>query len=384
MPKKNKCSFCGKEKKSMIKGQGAEESAYICFDCLKLCTSRITSSQKTLNKLKFNANLKPSAIRRMLDDYVIEQPIAKEKLAVSIYNHYKMNEYYKEHNGEPPVEIQKSNAVLVGPTGSGKTLIVKTLAKNLGIPLAIADATSLTEAGYVGEDVENCLRKLVEAADGDIEKAQRGIVYIDEIDKLSRKGENTSITRDVSGEGVQQALLKIVEGTIAEVPPKGGRKHPEQEVIKIDTSNILFIVGGSFEGIEKIIAKRKQGKKTMGFGAKIVDSEKADFNSYINDVTVDDLKKFGMLPEFLGRFPVIAPLTELSEEALIKTLTEPKNSLVKQYTELLKMDDIKLEFTKEALHAIAFFARLHPVHHVSLFCTLSKGRSPGSPPVQHL
>jgi ATP-dependent Clp protease ATP-binding subunit ClpX len=343
------CGFCGKTEGAMIRGV----SSFICFDCLGICNEKIKGVKSKGKQLKLIANLKPSAIKNMLNEYVIDQDIAKEKLAVAIYNHYKMNKYFDEHDGNPPIEIEKSNVILLGPTGSGKTHIVKTLAKELGIPLGIADATGLTEAGYVGEDVENCIRKLIENADGDVEKAARGIIYIDEIDKICRKGENVSVSRDVSGEGVQQALLKLVEGTIAEVPPKGGRKHPDQECIKIDTSRILFIVGGSFEGIEKTIAKRKQGKSTMGFGSKIVDTKKAEFNEYIHDVVVDDIKKFGMLPEFLGRFPVIATLNELNEEALIKILTEPKNSLVKQYTELLKMDSIDLIIEPGALAAIA-------------------------------
>lgn len=346
---KKQCGFCGTEEGKMVKGV----DAFICFECLKICNDKIKTKQSKTKQFKFMKNLKPSAIKNMLNDYVVDQNVAKEKLSVAIYNHYKMNEYYKEHEGNPPVAIEKSNVLLVGPTGSGKTHLIKTLTKELGIPLGISDATGLTEAGYVGDDVENCIRKLIESADGDIEKASRGIIYIDEIDKICRKGESTSLTRDVSGEGVQQALLKLVEGTIAEVPPKGGRKHPDQSCIQIDTSNILFIVGGSFEGIEKIIAKRKQGKSTMGFGAKVVDTKAAVFNEYIHDVVVEDIKKFGMLPEFLGRFPVIATLDELNEEALVKILTEPKNSLVKQYTELMKMDNIDIKFTDDALKAIA-------------------------------
>lgn len=347
------CSFCGKPKKSVIKGQVGETETYICLECLSIMNNRVSSRKKTLNQIKINANLKPSTIKSILDANVVGQEMCKEKLAVTIYNHYKMNIYNEQHDGNPPVNIEKSNAILFGPTGCGKTHILKTISKNLDIPLSINDATSLTEAGYVGEDVENCLRKLIEAAGGDIKKAERGIVYIDEIDKICRKGESVSLTRDVSGEGVQQALLKMVEGTIAEVPPKGGRKHPEQECVKIDTSNILFIVGGSFEGIEKIIAKRKQGKTTIGFGANVSDTKNVNFNDVIYETEVEDLKKFGMLPEFLGRFPILAPLKELDIDALVKILTEPKNAIIKQYTELLKMDDVNIVFEKEALEAIA-------------------------------
>ena len=347
------CSFCGKLKKSVIRGVVDDNESFICLECLKLMNERISSKQKEIKQLKMNLELKPSTIKSILDESVVNQDSCKERLAVAIYNHYKLNNYHEQHNGEPPVDIQKSNVIFVGPTGSGKTLIVKTLAKELDMAISINDATSLTEAGYVGEDVENCLRKLIESADGNISKAERGIIYIDEIDKIARKSESVSITRDVSGEGVQQALLKIVEGTIAEVPPKGGRKHPEQECIKIDTSRILFIIGGSFEGIEKIIAKREQGKSTMGFGAKVIDTKNVSFNDVIEDIQVDDLKKFGMVPEFLGRFPVIAPLKELDEEALVNILTEPKNSIVKQYKELLKIEGIDIVFEDDALKAIA-------------------------------
>jgi ATP-dependent Clp protease ATP-binding subunit ClpX len=325
----------------------------VCFKCIGIAHDRLQSRDKKIKMATIDKSIKPSLIKRMLDEAVIDQDIAKERLAVAIYNHHKMNKYYDLHEGEPPVLIERSNVMLLGPTGSGKTHLIRTIAREYGYPVGISDATSLTESGYVGEDVENVIRRLIDAADGNVEKAQRGIIYIDEIDKLGRKGENPSLSKDVGGEGVQQALLKIVEGTIVEVPPKGGRKHPEQECVKIDTTNILFIVGGSFEGIEKIIAKRKQGKSSMSFGAKVIDTKNAKFNDFIHDVTEEDLKKFGMLPEFLGRFPVKATLNELSAEALVNILTKPKNSIVKQYTELFKMDNIKLKFTDEALTAIA-------------------------------
>jgi ATP-dependent Clp protease ATP-binding subunit ClpX len=303
--------------------------------------------------MKLAKNLKPSLIKKILDESVIDQNMAKEIISVAIYNHYKMNKYIDEHNGKPPINIERANVILLGPTGCGKTELLRTLSRELGLPLGISDATTLTEAGYVGEDVENCIRRVIEAAENNVKKAETGICYIDEIDKLGRKGENMSISRDVSGEGVQQALLKIVEGTDVEVPPKGGRKHPDQECVKINTSRMLFIVGGSFEGIEKIIAKRKQGDSTMGFGAKVVDTKNTVFNEHIESVTVDDLKRFGMIPEFLGRFPNIAPLKELTVDALIDILTKPKNAIIKQYKELFKMDGVKLEFTEDALVAIA-------------------------------
>ena len=362
---KTKCDFCGENKETLIEGL---TNTCICTDCAESITMLVNNTNiDALRKNKLEsteeevvdnliANLKevkPSVIKSKLDEYVIGQDVAKEKLAVAIYNHCKSLHLKEKYGDDMPVEIEKSNVLLVGPTGSGKTYLLKTIAKILGLPIAITDATNLTQAGYVGEDPENILRRLIENADGDVELAQKGIVYIDEIDKIGRKGENVSISRDVSGEGVQQALLKIVEGTIAEVPPKGGRKHPGEQCIKIDTSGILFIIGGSFEGIDKIIAKRNQGEITMGFGAKPVDRSADDFNKHIHDLKVDDLKKFGMLPEFLGRFPVIATLEELDEKALLAILTEPKNALTKQYKALQEVDNIELEFTEDGLKAIA-------------------------------
>lgn len=345
-----KCDFCGEEKTLIV--TGIDDDVTICASCAEMANSAF--NKKSLKpKAEVTTELKgitPSKIKSMLDEYVIGQVQAKEKLAVAIYNQKKA--ILAQEMGIE-VEIDKSNVLLVGPTGSGKTYMLKTLAKKLGVPLSINDATTLTSAGYVGDDVENCIRKLVEAADGDIKKAERGIIFVDEIDKIGRKGENVSITRDVSGEGVQQSLLKYVEGAIAEVPPKGGRKHPDQACIKVDTTNILWVIGGSFEGIEKIIAKRTQGKAAMGIGAKIVDRNVTEFNEYIEDLKTEDLKKFGMLPEFLGRFPIIAPLKELDKEALISILTEPKNALIKQYKELFKLDDIDLIIKEEALDKIA-------------------------------
>ena len=353
IPKSVKCSFCGKTQES-VKKIVAGPGVYICNECIGLCNEIIESEiyadeEDTYTLAGLDKIPSPREIKEILDQYVIGQDEAKKTLSVAVYNHYKR--IANEEKQDDDVEIQKSNVLLLGPTGCGKTLLASTLAKILNVPFAIADATTLTEAGYVGEDVENILLKLIQAADGEIEKAEKGIIYIDEIDKITRKSENPSITRDVSGEGVQQALLKIVEGTIASVPPQGGRKHPQQELLQIDTSNILFICGGAFEGLENII-KDRMGKKTMGFGADIPSKKDVDRYKVFEQILPQDLLKFGMIPEFIGRLPIIATLKELDKEALIQITTEPKNALVKQYKKLLAMDDVELEFEREALEAI--------------------------------
>lgn len=346
------CSFCGKNQKE-VKKLIAGPSVYICNECVRLCDEIIEDEEKDESLAPVEQRekkLTPKEIKDVLDTYVIEQDRAKKVLAVAVYNHYKRLD--AEMKKDDDVEIQKSNILLIGPTGCGKTLLAQTLARFLDVPFALADATALTEAGYVGEDVENIILALVQNADYDIERAQRGIIYIDEVDKISQRGDNPSITRDVSGEGVQQALLKIIEGTTASIPPKGGRKHPQQDFVKVDTSNILFICGGTFTGLEKVI-ERRISNKSMGFGAELISKKEMKVGELLEKLKPEDLIKFGLIPEFLGRLPVISSLSELNESSLIKILTEPKNALLKQYQRLFEFENVKLTFTEEAIAAMA-------------------------------